>query len=117
MTCRSASMVNSNCKAQYPMRSLARGTSVEERARLYLLSFLLTGDRDKAERCFVAGLDVEPEDNTAFREWLHSWARRIVIQNALHLVSPHPEIPEINKFSMASRQCTPSLLMDHALRR
>jgi DNA-directed RNA polymerase specialized sigma24 family protein len=55
---------------------------------LYLLSFLLTGDRDLAERCFVGGLRMSSEGNPVFKEWANSWARRTVIQNAIRMVRP-----------------------------
>jgi hypothetical protein len=77
----------------------ARPAPAEDRTRLYLLSFLLTADRAKAERCFVPGLDLAAEDNAALRDWAHSWARRIVIGNALRLIAPQPE---------RERQCTDS---------
>jgi DNA-directed RNA polymerase specialized sigma24 family protein len=57
---------------------------------LYLLSFLLTGKHDMAERCFVAGLDECVEGNTAFQNWARSWARRIIIQNAIRMMMPRP---------------------------
>lgn len=63
----------------------------EDRARLYLLSFLLTADRAKAEECFTASLELAAEDNATIRDWVHSWARRIVIHNALRLIAPRPE--------------------------
>jgi hypothetical protein len=80
-----------NCRIRRRASDTARRAPAEDRTKLYLLSFLLTADRAKAERCFVAGLDLAAEDNSAFRDWAHSWARRIVINNALRLVSPHPE--------------------------
>lgn len=77
-------------------RDTARRAHAEDRTRLYLLSFLLTADRAKAERCFVTGLDLAAEDNAAFRDWAHSWARRTVISNALRLIAPHPETKHDN---------------------
>ncbi len=72
-------------------RDIARRAPAEDRTRLYLLSFLLTADCAKAELCSVAGLDMSVEDSAAIRDWKHSWARRIVINNALQIVVPHPE--------------------------
>lgn len=80
-----------DCRKKDTTRDSVRPAPVEDRTRLYLLSFLLTADRAKAEQCAVAGLDLSVEDNAAFRDWAHSWARRIVIHNALRLVAPHPE--------------------------
>ena len=58
--------------------------------RLYLLSYLLTGDQSTAEECFVRGLDSATRSNRVFREWAGSWARRTIIQNAIHMVHPRP---------------------------
>jgi len=57
---------------------------------LYLLSFLLTGNHVTAEKCFVQGLDDSGKGNRVFREWARSWARRTIIQNAIHLIRPRP---------------------------
>ena len=56
--------------------------------RLYLLSFLLTGDRTIAEQCFVGGLRIAKEGSQVFKEWAESWARRAIIQNAIRVVRP-----------------------------
>jgi DNA-directed RNA polymerase specialized sigma24 family protein len=62
----------------------------EEMSDLYLLSFLLTADRDKAEQCFVSGLEDAVEGNHVFKEWARSWARRVIIQNAVRVINPQP---------------------------
>jgi hypothetical protein len=91
MNCRNAYPATDGCKKKYTALEPARRAPAEDRIRLYLLSFLLTADRAKAEQCFVPGLDLAAEDNAAIRDWAHSWARRIVIGNALRLIAPHPE--------------------------
>ena len=68
--------------------------------RLYLLSLLLTGNDEVAERCFVAGLDDSTKGNTVFREWARSWARRMIIQNAILKIRPQPT--DSNRSSEAS---------------
>jgi hypothetical protein len=78
-------------RTKYAAPHTARRAPTEDRTRLYLLSFLLTADRAKAEECIGAGLDMSAEDHAAIRDWTHSWARRIVIHNALRLIAPHPE--------------------------
>ena len=55
---------------------------------LYLLAFLLTADHGRAEQCFVSGLEDAVGGNPVFREWAHSWARRMIIQNAVRLIEP-----------------------------
>jgi DNA-directed RNA polymerase specialized sigma24 family protein len=57
---------------------------------LYLLSFLLTADRKKAEQCFVSGLEDAVEGNPVFKEWARSWARRAILQNAMRVINPRP---------------------------
>jgi DNA-directed RNA polymerase specialized sigma24 family protein len=58
--------------------------------RLYLLSFLLTGDRSTAEKCFVCGLEDSKNGNRVFKEWAESWARRTIIRNAIRMIEPRP---------------------------
>ncbi|MGB8063518.1 MAG: sigma factor-like helix-turn-helix DNA-binding protein [Candidatus Sulfotelmatobacter sp.] len=55
---------------------------------LYLLSFLLTGDRVIAEQCFVGGLHIAQEGNQVFKEWAESWARRAILLNAIRMIRP-----------------------------
>jgi hypothetical protein len=57
---------------------------------LYLLSFLLTADQEKAEQCFVSGLEDSVEGNKVFKEWARSWAGRMIIQNAVKIINPQP---------------------------
>ena len=62
----------------------------EEAGSLYELSFLLTADADKAEQCFVSGLEDSLKGSRVFKEWARSWARRAVIQDAVRVVNPRP---------------------------
>jgi hypothetical protein len=62
----------------------------EDMNSLYLLSFLLTADGEKAEQCFVSGLEDAVEGNPVFKEWARSWARRAIIQNAVRAIKPWP---------------------------
>jgi hypothetical protein len=62
----------------------------EDMKGLYLLSFLLTADREKAEQCFVSGLEDAVNGNPVFKEWARSWARRAIIQNAVRVINPRP---------------------------
>jgi DNA-directed RNA polymerase specialized sigma24 family protein len=62
----------------------------EDMNGLYLLSFLLTADREKAEECFVSGLEDAVDGNPVFKEWARSWARRAIIQNAVRAINPRP---------------------------
>ena len=62
----------------------------EEMNSLHLLSLLLTGDRKIAEQCFVAGLEDATRGNPVFKEWARSWARRMIILNAVRVMNPRP---------------------------
>jgi hypothetical protein len=64
----------------------------------YMLSFLLTANHEKAERCFVAGLDDCVDGNAVFQEWAGMWARRVIVRNAIRIIAPRkgePQPPEI----------------------
>jgi hypothetical protein len=62
----------------------------EDENALYLLALLLTADGSKAEQCFVAGLEDSIQGNPVFKEWVRSWSRRMIIKNAIQMVSPSP---------------------------
>jgi hypothetical protein len=62
----------------------------EEMSSLYLLSFLLTSDHEKAEQCFVFGLQDSVKENPVFKEWASSWARRMIVMNAIRIITPLP---------------------------
>jgi len=91
------------CGRKHTALDRDRRTPPEDRTRLYLLSYLLTADSAKAEECTVAGLELSAEDNAAFRDWAHSWARRMVIHNALQLIAPRPETGNQGIDSVSSR--------------
>lgn len=55
---------------------------------LYLLSLVLTADAEKAEQCFISGLNDCSEGNRVFKEWAEAWARRVVIKNAIRAIKP-----------------------------
>src|SRR5215831_17225086 len=63
----------------------------EDMKNLYLLALVLTADSEKAEQCFVSGLDDCTTGNQVFREWARSWARRVVIKRAIRMIAPQPE--------------------------
>ncbi len=58
--------------------------------RLYQLAFLLTGDHATAEKCFVSGLEDSTKGNPVFKEWAQSWARRMILRNAIQMLRPRP---------------------------
>jgi len=62
----------------------------EDVDELYQLSFLLTGEHEKAEQCFVSGLESSVKGNRVFKAWARSWARRAIIQCAVRVINPRP---------------------------
>src|ERR1700733_172980 len=81
----------------------------EDMNDLYLLSFLLTADREKAEQCFVSGLEDAVEGNPVFKEWARSWARRAIIVNAARAINTRPtgENGRSNSASVSGNGKTP----------
>jgi hypothetical protein len=63
----------------------------EEMRSLYLFSFLLTADNDKADQCFVGGLGECVEGISVFVDWARSWARRTILKHAIRMIMPAPE--------------------------
>ena len=57
---------------------------------LYLLAFLLTASHERAERCFLAGIEEALNERAVFKEWARSWSRRILIKNAIRLIAAQP---------------------------
>lgn len=78
-------MSKSECATSDDFRSLF----TEDMNNLYLLSFLLTANREEAERCFVAGLADCVDGNPVFKEWASSWARCVIIRNAIRITATH----------------------------
>jgi hypothetical protein len=62
----------------------------QDMSSLYRLALTLTVDEAQAEQCFVAGLKECVEGNVVFKGWARSWSRRVVIKNAIRLISPRP---------------------------
>src|ERR1700741_2038310 len=62
----------------------------EDMRGIYQLSFLLTGDPEKGERCFVAGMEDCAKENWVFREWARIWAKRLIVQNPIREPRPRP---------------------------
>jgi DNA-directed RNA polymerase specialized sigma24 family protein len=72
---------------------------------LYQLSLLLTGDPEKAEQCFVAGLEDAGKANAPFKDWARSWAKRLIIKNAISALRPHPGATEAS-LAASPRNCS-----------
>jgi hypothetical protein len=75
----------------YPTVADFLRTFNEEMHSLYLLSFLLTADHDKAERCLVSAMGECMEGMGCFMGGAHSWTRAAVIRDAIQMIKPAPE--------------------------
>ena len=64
---------------------------IEEMQSLYLLSFLLTADHNKAEQCLVSAIGECAEEIGVFMDWARLWTRRAVLKRAIQLIMPAPE--------------------------
>jgi RND family efflux transporter MFP subunit len=62
----------------------------EDLSGLYQLSFLLTGNHQKGETCFVAAMEDCSKEKGVFRERACSWAKRMIVQNAIRELHPRP---------------------------
>jgi|SRR5882762_4852917 len=75
---------------RYASREDFRRIFNEDVDGLYQLSFLLTRDPQKAEQCFIGGLEDCVARNTVFRDWARSSAKRAIVQNAIRELKPRP---------------------------
>ena len=55
---------------------------------LYLLAFLLTANHEESEQCFLSAVDAAFKEPAVFKEWVRSWIKRRLIENAIKIVSP-----------------------------
>jgi DNA-directed RNA polymerase specialized sigma24 family protein len=62
----------------------------EDMTALHLLAYLLTGNHEKAEQCFVTGLEDCVNNNSVFKEWARTWTKRTIVQSAIRMISPRP---------------------------
>src|ERR1700690_2854919 len=87
---RTQTQILGNAEDQYATREDFRKILDEDLDRLYQLSFLLTGHRQNAEDCFVAGIEACAVQNRVFSEWVRAWTVRVVVENAIRELAPGP---------------------------
>ncbi len=75
----------------------------EEMHSLYLLSFLLTADHDKAEQCLVAAMGECVEGIGVFMDWARSWTRGAVLKHAIQMIKPTPDHTDCVSFITIKR--------------
>lgn len=56
-------------------------------AGLLQLALILTADPELARECFVQGFEDYSHENSGFQEWTHEWTRRVIVDNALRILS------------------------------
>jgi hypothetical protein len=76
---------------RYPTATDFFSTFNEEMHSLYLLSFLLTADHDKAEQCLVSAMGECVEGIGIFMDWARPWTRGAVLRHAMQMIVPAPE--------------------------
>jgi DNA-directed RNA polymerase specialized sigma24 family protein len=82
--------ISASSDNRYASRDDFRKILDEDLDRLYQLSFLLTGDRQNAENCLVAGIDACANQNRVLSEWVRAWTIRVVVENAIRELTPRP---------------------------
>jgi hypothetical protein len=55
---------------------------------LYLLAFLLIANHQEAEQCFEWTIEEAFKEPVVFKEWVRSWVKRRLIENAITIVWP-----------------------------
>jgi hypothetical protein len=80
----------------------------EEMHSLYLLSFLLTADPDKAEQCLVSAMGECVEGIGVRMDWARSWTRAAVLKHAIQMINPAPEHTDCVSFTSLKRPATPA---------
>jgi hypothetical protein len=63
------------------------GVFEQDMKPLYMLAFVLTANHKESEQCFVSTVDEAFKEQTVFKEWVRSWVKRRLIENAIENVS------------------------------
>jgi hypothetical protein len=88
MTGQTNSQICANGEDRYATREDFLKIFDQDLNGLYQLSFLLTADHQKGERCFVSGIEDCAKENRVFREWARAWAKRVIAENAIRELNP-----------------------------
>ena len=88
MTGQITSQICENGEDRYATREAFLKIFDQDLNGLYQLSFLLTGNHQKGERCFVSGIEDCAKENRVFREWARAWAKRVIAENAIRELNP-----------------------------
>lgn len=66
-------------------------TIIDQMNCLYLLSYLVTADRQMAEQCLTRALDDYVEGRSEFLSWAAKEGHRAVMREAIHIIRPVAE--------------------------
>jgi hypothetical protein len=104
-TVRRTGPLSTDISEAYATRTEFCGAFAKNMNNMYLLSFLLTADVAKAEECFVSGLEDCVEGTYVFRDWVRSWARRSIIQNAIRRLAPRKNHDAVTVATSDRKSC------------
>jgi len=93
---------STQAKSQYATAEDFHKLFADDMASLYLLAFLLTASHEKAEQCFVSGIEDCAQGSSVFQQWARSWARRVIIQNAVRTITPRPRFEDRSIYEFPS---------------
>ena len=82
-------------RGEYAERDDFVGLFESERPELQRLALLLTANRDSARRCLDCAFHDCVMSDSVSRQWIHVWARRMVIRNAIAVTmeqNPQPSV-------------------------
>ena len=77
---------NANDTRSYALDDDFKQLFVRESSSLFQLSFQLTADANRAERCLTLALENCLSGNAICKDFVRVWARRMIIRNAIHLL-------------------------------
>ncbi len=99
MTCPRKKRFGKQRANEYATVENFRGVFADGLNDLYQLSFMLTGDHEKAQQCLVTAQEDCGKANRVFKEWACSWARRTIIQHAIRQLKPRSSIARLSSFT------------------
>ena len=79
----------------------------EEMDSLYFLAFLLTADSNKAEECFVGGLEECIDRDSVSMAAARSLTRRAIVKEAIRKIGPAPKEGANRSFVSSESPATP----------
>jgi hypothetical protein len=100
MTCPRKNRFGTQQANEYATVEDFRGVFADGLNDLQRLSFMLTGNHEKAERCLVAAREDCNKANRVFKDWACSWAKRTIIQNAIRELKPRSSIASLSSFTV-----------------